>query len=122
MAKLGELLEQYQTNEEAAVEFAYGLGNLSFAQTKEDDIQESIRQSKNLFVKYPQNTEIQLSYAVTQFCLTLKQAPDALRQTVMQLRTFLQAHPDANQEFQDDLDTYLSEHPDHEERYTPLRL
>ena len=90
--------------------------------TSEFHIQENLAQSKELLTQYPQNTNIQLAYAQTQLNLTLKQAPEALRQTVVQLREFLLLHPDANQDFQTKLDTYLSEHPDHVKRYTQLRL
>ncbi len=116
------LHELFPSNEELAVTYAMGLVNLSFNQLIESDIQKSIKQAKKLFMKYCRNVEIQLSYAQTLFNLTLKQAPEALHQTIAQLREFLLSYPDANQGFQTALDTYLSEHPEHMERYTALRV
>lgn len=109
-------------SEGVALEYANGLVNLSLWQTDKRDIMESVRQANKLRLKYPPNTEIQLSYAQTLFNLTLKQESEDLHQTVAQLREFLVANPEANQGFQDALDQYLNEHPDHMERYVSLRI
>ncbi|MBD5098183.1 MAG: hypothetical protein HDT35_01270 [Clostridiales bacterium] len=121
MDKLRPLREQFSESEELAVVYGRSLVNLSLAQTEEADILESLNQSQKLLTQYPQNADVQLSYAQTQFNLTLKQEGEALCRTVAQLREFLLAHPDANPEFQTALDTYLDEHPTHTERYAPLR-
>jgi len=119
VGKLRLLHEQFPTSEELAVAYAMGLGNLSF---KGIDIQKSITQAKKLIMKYCRSAEMQLSFAKIMFNLTLKQEPEALHQTVTQLREFLLAYPDVNQRFQTVLDTYLSAHPEHVERYTALRV
>lgn len=120
--KLRLLYEQFPTNEDLAVTYAEGLVNLSLAQTREVDIQASLNASKNLLTKYQQNIKIQLSYAQTQFNLTLKQETEALQQSIARLREFLLEHPDANQEFQVALDKYLNEHPEHTDRYRSLKI
>lgn len=102
------------------MKYVGGLVNLSFVQTSEVDIHKSIKKSEKLLKCLPQSVEIQLSYAQTQFNLTLKQEPEDLCQTVTQIRKFLQEHPDANGEFQIALREYLDEHPDHAERYKAL--
>lgn len=120
--KLLSLCEQFPENETLITSYTSGLVNLSFAQTEEDKARENVQQSREVLMRYPQNVEIQQNYAKTLFNLTLKQAPEALRQTADQLREFLLAHPEANQDFQASLDTYLDEHPEHAERYAVLRL
>lgn len=97
------------------VNFALKLGT-------QEEIEKTIEWAAEVVERYPQNTEIQLSYAQTQFNLTLKQEGEALRQTVARLREYLVAHPEANKGFQEALDTYLGKHPEHTERYSELQV
>ncbi len=122
MDKVRLLHKQFSEDEQFASVYSDGLVNLSFMQTEEGKTRENVKQSEELFTRYPQNVEIQENYAKTLFNLTLKQEPEALRQTVAELREFLSAHPEANQDFQASLDRYLEEHPEHAERYAALRL
>lgn len=120
--KLRLLRERFPDSEALTVEYAKTLVNLSFVQTSEEDVRESFGQAEEFLAQYPQNTEIQLLFAQTQFNLTLKQEGEALCQTMAQLRKFLLDHPDANRGFQPELDTYLAKHPEHTDRYTALKL
>lgn len=120
--RLKMLYEQSKGNKKLIFVYAGGLVNLAFAQTTEKDIRETLKQSKELLEQYPEEAELQLSYAQTKFNLTLVQSPDALERTVAEIKEFLLGHPDANVKFQLELDKYLDEHPDHAERYALLRV
>ncbi len=113
---------RFQNNEEIAIKYAYCLVNYALVQDSEQKVREILQQSKTLLEEHSQNTEIQLSYAQTWFNLTLVQSPDALRQTVQELKEFLRKHSEAHEKFQLALDEYLAEHPDHTERYASLVL
>ena len=120
--KMSALYMRFQHNEQIAVSYADCLVNYALAQDSEEKVQEILEKSKALLEEYPQNTEIQLSYAQTWFNLTLVQSPDALRQTVQEIKEFIRKHPEAKEKFQLALDEYLAEHPDHTERYASLVL
>lgn len=120
--KMSALYMWFQHNEQIAVSYADCLVNYALAQDSEEKVQEILEKSKALLEEYPQNTEIQLSYAQTWFNLTLVQSPDALRQTVQEIKEFIRKHPEAKEKFQLALDEYLAEHPDHTERYASLVL
>ena len=77
-------------------------------QDSEQKVREILQQSKTLLEEHSQNIEIQLSYAQTWFNLTLVQSPDALRQTVQEIKGLFGG--------------YLAEQPDHTERYASLVL
>ncbi len=120
--KMSALYMRFQHNEQIAVSYADCLVNYALAQDSEEKVQEILEKSKALLEEYPQNTEIQLSYAQTWFNLTLVQSPDALRQTVQEIKEFIRKHPEAKEKFQLALDEYLAEHSDHTERYASLVL
>ena len=103
--ELRTLFERFPSKETIAEWYASTLVNLSFKQREEGDVRDSLKQLERVFAQHPQNIDIQLSYAMTRFNLTLTLEFEALEQEIDQLRGFLQAHPDANQEFQ----TALSE-------------
>ena len=116
------LFERFSSNETIAEGYASILINLSFKQREEGDVRDSLKQLERVFARYPQNIDIQLSYAKTRFNLTLTLEFETLEQEIDQLRGFLQAHPDANQEFQTALSKYFEDHPEHLSRYARLRL
>ena len=121
VSKLKALQEAYRENEEIAAQYAGSLTGLSFKQTDEESVRQSVQEAKKLADRFESNTSIYLSYAMVKFNLTLKQEGDTLQRTVEELRRELQLHPEANEEFRKKLDTYLEEHPEHSERYSPLR-
>lgn len=120
--KMSALYMRFQHNEQIVVSYADCLVNYAFAQDSEEKVREILEKSKALLEEHSQNIEIQLSYAQTWFNLTLVQSPDALRQTVQELKEFLRKHSEAHEKFQLALDKYLAEHPDHTERYASLVL
>lgn len=116
------LYERFRDNKEIATMYMKGLVNVSFAQDTEADVRRTIQESQKILNQYPDDIELQLTYAQTWFNLTLVQSMEALQQTVLELREYLAQHPDANERFQLALDEYLEEHPDHTERYSLLRI
>ena len=116
------LYEHFRDNKEIATMYMKGLVNVSFAQDTEADVRRTIQESQKILNQYPDDIELQLTYAQTWFNLTLVQSMEALQQTVLELREYLARHPEANEGFQLALDEYLEEHPDHTERYSLLRL
>lgn len=120
--ELRTLFERFPSKETIAEWYASTLVNLSCKQQEEGDVRDSLKQLERVFARHPQNIDIQLSYAMTRFNLTLTLEFEALEQEIDQLRGFLQAHPGANQEFQTALSEYFEDHPEHLSRYARLRL
>lgn len=120
--ELRQMYEKFEDNERFADLYASSLVNFALKLGTQEEIEKTIEWAAEVVERYPQNTEIQLSYAQTQFNLTLKQEGEALRQTVARLREYLVAHPEANKGFQEALDTYLGKHPEHTERYSELQV
>ena len=120
--KLRDLHERFRDSKKLVEWYMNSLVNFSFAQDTEEDVRRTIQESQKILNQYPDNIELQLTYAQTWFNLTLVQSMEALQQTVLELREYLAQHPKANEGFQLALDEYLEEHPDHTERYSLLRI
>lgn len=120
--QLDTLREQFQSDEELDSIYCSSLVNLALKQTTESDVRETLRISRELLRRYPQNERIQLSYAQTLFNLTLVQEGYGRERTITELCDYLHKHSPVVASFQEALDEYLGKHPDHAERYAALRL
>lgn len=120
--KLKCLQQQSSESKKIAEIYASKIISLSFLQTTEDDVRNSLAEAQRILSEFPDNTDIMLSCAKTHFNLTLQQSGSTLQKTVVELREYLLEHMEINADFQEALDVYLSNHPDHTERYQPLRV
>ena len=95
--------------------------NLALAQDNTVDILQTLKDSRRILDRYPDDADIQLRYAMTWFNLTLRQDEADISDTVTQIADFLRSHLDALPEFREALKEYLEKHPEHTERYRLLQ-
>lgn len=120
--KIKELHSKFESSLDMAEVYSGCFVNLSFRQTSEEGALRILNTVTNLLNQHPDNIQVQLSYAMTFFNLTLQQHGDSFMETVVRLREFLQIHQEVNKYFQEELDKYLSAHPDHTQLYQALRF
>lgn len=118
--QIGILYDNHPNITKLAQLYAGCLVNLSFQQTALPSVHQILTKSKDILDRYPDDPDIQISYAETWFNLTLVQSESDIPTTVSDIAAFLRDHPGAIPEFRDALEEYLSEHPDHVARYQPL--
>ena len=105
---------------DVVIAFANCLVNLALHQESETEVRNTLARSSEVLDRYPQNSNIQLTYAMTLFNLTLQQCETDIPATVTGILNFLNSNADVIPQFKEALDKYLSDHPDHAVRYQPL--
>lgn len=120
MDKCEEIYASHLDCKEVNVEFSICLVNLSYYQKNESDVLKTLNRSRSILDKYPENIDIQLSYAMTWFNLTLQQCDTDIPSSITSIADFLRTHPSIIQQFKIHLAEYLSDHPDHVIRYQLL--
>lgn len=120
VARLDTLYQIHSGSEDVAAEFAGCLVDLALHQKSESEVRDTLARSRAILDRYPKNSSIQLTHAMTWFNLTLQQREADIPATVTDIVNFLCSHAEVIPQFKEALDKYLSAHPDYAVRYHPL--